>query len=225
MLLYNWYVCVQWRSQRSQPDNLVPLCKFQFITLCISLEIDCFHSQWTVNICIAGVNRRAGYATDKDSIFQYKAPRTWHGTDGMRPKSLGLTYIKSFKLASKMAAKLSFQSLLKFALPTQKQICVNNLTSSEVKIACFTNVYTPPFLSWTWHNSNFYWIFLLDGANVVTGFCGICDYTVTAYFVNIYRSSLVPSARFVLSSEPYKYWNVTSTYKTYVWVNPRWRKC
>ena len=28
----------------------------------ISLEIDCFHSQSTVN-CIAGLNRRAGYAT------------------------------------------------------------------------------------------------------------------------------------------------------------------
>jgi hypothetical protein len=30
---------------RSQPDNLVPLCKFEIITLLISLEIDCFHSQ------------------------------------------------------------------------------------------------------------------------------------------------------------------------------------
>ena len=32
----------QWRSQ---PDNLVPLCKFQSIIIFISLEIDCFHSQ------------------------------------------------------------------------------------------------------------------------------------------------------------------------------------
>ena len=51
----------QWRSQ---PDNLVPLCKLQSITIFISLEIDCFHSQSTVNICIAGLNRRAGYATE-----------------------------------------------------------------------------------------------------------------------------------------------------------------
>jgi hypothetical protein len=37
------------------------------ISLFISLEIDCFHSQWTRkvgNICIAGQNRRAGFATD-----------------------------------------------------------------------------------------------------------------------------------------------------------------
>ena len=53
-------VCTQWRSQ---PDNLVPLCKFQIISLFISLEIDCFYSQWTVNICMAGLNRQAGYAT------------------------------------------------------------------------------------------------------------------------------------------------------------------
>jgi hypothetical protein len=38
--------CFQWCSQ---PDNLVPLCKFKIIIIIhfISLEIDCFHSQWT----------------------------------------------------------------------------------------------------------------------------------------------------------------------------------
>ena len=51
----------QWRSQ---PDNLVPLCKFKVLSLFISLEIYCFHSQSTVNIWIAGPNRRADYATD-----------------------------------------------------------------------------------------------------------------------------------------------------------------
>ena len=66
----------QWRSQ---PDNLVPLCNFKVLSLFISLEIDCFHSQSTVNICIAGLNRWAGYATGlhywysplKLLIFQY----------------------------------------------------------------------------------------------------------------------------------------------------------
>ena len=37
-------VCQQWRRQ---PDNSVPLCKFKIIIIFISLEIDCFHSQWT----------------------------------------------------------------------------------------------------------------------------------------------------------------------------------
>ena len=37
--------CVTDEQWRSQPDNLVPLCKFQSITIFISLEIDCFHSQ------------------------------------------------------------------------------------------------------------------------------------------------------------------------------------
>ena len=32
--------------------------------------MDCFQSQSTVNICIAGLNRRAGYATG-DSNFAY----------------------------------------------------------------------------------------------------------------------------------------------------------
>ena len=35
----------------------------KLLSLFISLQIDCFHSQLTVNICIAGLNRRAGYAT------------------------------------------------------------------------------------------------------------------------------------------------------------------
>ena len=34
------------------------------ISLFISLEIYCFHTQSTVNICIAGLDHRAGYATD-----------------------------------------------------------------------------------------------------------------------------------------------------------------
>ena len=34
------------------------------ISLFISLEIYCFRTQSTVNICIAGLNHRAGYATD-----------------------------------------------------------------------------------------------------------------------------------------------------------------
>ena len=37
--------------------------KIQIILLFISLEIDCFHSQWTANICTAGLNRWAGYTT------------------------------------------------------------------------------------------------------------------------------------------------------------------
>ena len=32
-------------SRRNQPDNIVPLCKFQILSLFISLQIDCFHSQ------------------------------------------------------------------------------------------------------------------------------------------------------------------------------------
>ena len=54
----------QWRSQ---PDNLVPLCKFQSIIIIHSVETDCFHSQSIVNICIAGLNLRAGYATDENN--------------------------------------------------------------------------------------------------------------------------------------------------------------
>ena len=46
--------CTQWRSQ---PDNLVPLCKFN------SLEIDCLTLNEHGNICIAGLIRQAGYAT------------------------------------------------------------------------------------------------------------------------------------------------------------------
>ena len=50
-------------NRRSQPDDLVPLRKFQIIVI-MHLEIDCFHSQRTANICVAGLNRRTGYATD-----------------------------------------------------------------------------------------------------------------------------------------------------------------
>ena len=44
------------------------LTVFKVLPLFISLEIDCFHSQSTVNICIAGLNRRAGYATDYETV-------------------------------------------------------------------------------------------------------------------------------------------------------------
>ena len=37
---------------------------FKLSLLFISLEIDCFQSQWTPMICMAGPNRWAGYATD-----------------------------------------------------------------------------------------------------------------------------------------------------------------
>ena len=37
------------------------------LSLLISLEIDCFHSRWTRNICIAGLDRRAGYATASEN--------------------------------------------------------------------------------------------------------------------------------------------------------------
>ena len=37
------------------------------ISLFNSLEIYCFHSQSTVNICIAGLNHRAGYAPVRPS--------------------------------------------------------------------------------------------------------------------------------------------------------------
>ena len=55
----------QWRSQ---PNYLVPLCKFQVIfkllSLFISLKIHCFHSQWIWKYLHTGLNPRAGYATD-----------------------------------------------------------------------------------------------------------------------------------------------------------------
>ena len=38
----------------------------KLLSLFISLEIVCFQSQSTVNICIAGLNRRAGYATERE---------------------------------------------------------------------------------------------------------------------------------------------------------------
>ena len=37
----------QYGQWRSQPDNLVMLCKFHIIIIFISLEIDCFHGLWT----------------------------------------------------------------------------------------------------------------------------------------------------------------------------------
>ena len=40
-----------------QISNYYTVCSF------ISLEIDCFHINEYENICIAGLNRRAGYAT------------------------------------------------------------------------------------------------------------------------------------------------------------------
>ena len=55
--------CDEWLGQ---PDSLVPLCKFQVIKLFISLEIVVFTVNEHENISIAGLNRRAGYATDCD---------------------------------------------------------------------------------------------------------------------------------------------------------------
>ena len=54
--------CRHWRSQL---DNLVPLWKFQIIIiiLIIFLEIVVFRVSEHENVCIAGLNRRAGYAT------------------------------------------------------------------------------------------------------------------------------------------------------------------
>ena len=45
-----------------QPDNLVPLCKFKIIII-IHLFI-VFTVNEHENICIAGLNRRTGYATE-----------------------------------------------------------------------------------------------------------------------------------------------------------------
>ena len=43
---------------------------FKLLSSVISLEIDCFHSQRTPNICIAGLNRRAGYATAGGTLLR-----------------------------------------------------------------------------------------------------------------------------------------------------------
>ena len=59
LLLY--LVHKQWRSQ---PDNLVPLCKFDIIIVIIQFFRNWLFSQSIITkICIAGLNRRAGYAT------------------------------------------------------------------------------------------------------------------------------------------------------------------
>ena len=60
--------------------------------------------------------------------------RTWHGTDGRRPSlSLGPIYINSFKLASKMATKLSLQSLLEFTGVGNRKLKDMVLVSRNVK--------------------------------------------------------------------------------------------
>ena len=51
----------QWRSQ---PDNLVPLCKFEIIIIIHFFRNWLFSQSIITKICIAGLNRRAGYATD-----------------------------------------------------------------------------------------------------------------------------------------------------------------
>ena len=54
---------------RSQPDNLVMLCKFKSLSLFISLEIDSFYIVYKHRkICIAWLNCRAGFATDQEVI-------------------------------------------------------------------------------------------------------------------------------------------------------------
>ena len=50
----------QWRSQ---PDNLVPLCKFEIIIIIHFFRNRLFSQSKITKICIAGLNRRAGYAT------------------------------------------------------------------------------------------------------------------------------------------------------------------
>ena len=52
----------------ASPTVLSRYANFKLLSLFIALEIDSFHSQWTVNICIAGLNRRAGYATGSNTI-------------------------------------------------------------------------------------------------------------------------------------------------------------
>ena len=44
---------------------------FKLLPLFMSLKIDCFHCRRTVNICVAGLNRVAGYATVHDSSQIY----------------------------------------------------------------------------------------------------------------------------------------------------------
>ena len=49
--------CNLWRSQ---PDNLVPLCKFQIIIAIHFVRNCCFTVNEHENICMAGLNLRAG---------------------------------------------------------------------------------------------------------------------------------------------------------------------
>jgi hypothetical protein len=55
----------QWRSQ---PDDFISYTNFNSSSLFISLEIDCVDSLKHGNICIAGLNRRAGYIFRMDFI-------------------------------------------------------------------------------------------------------------------------------------------------------------
>ena len=61
-------VVLRWKSHgqlqwRSQPDNLVPLCKFEIIIIIHFFRNWLFSQSIITKICIAGLNRRAGYAT------------------------------------------------------------------------------------------------------------------------------------------------------------------
>ena len=49
---------------RSQPDDLVPLSKFEIIIIIHFFRNRLFSQSIVTKICIAGLNRRAGYATD-----------------------------------------------------------------------------------------------------------------------------------------------------------------
>ena len=53
---------VRYMQWRSQPDNLVPLCKFEIIIIIHFFRNWLFSQSIITKICIAGLNRRAGYA-------------------------------------------------------------------------------------------------------------------------------------------------------------------
>ena len=57
------YLSNEWGQWRSEPDNSVPLCKVIIIHFFTNLLF-----QLTVNICIAGLNRRADYATERGAV-------------------------------------------------------------------------------------------------------------------------------------------------------------
>ena len=67
------YKCKQWRSQ---PNNLVPLCKFQLIIIIHFFRnlLGCLVYKHG-NICIAGLDRQAGYSTECKCLTNKKRSR------------------------------------------------------------------------------------------------------------------------------------------------------